>query len=598
MKRTALFFSGLALLASLNSCTELGLEFKINEDYDLKNIKIDKIAGFEGIVVPIGSTANFSISDYLNLDEVGELIKTDEAGNFYISLSDSELLNQSYTVESFSLNGYETPEPYKFGVDTPLTIPAIDLGQNIELKLPFEDVNYTVEIRQSNISSMISGIKYVDVTSDLLLQFQYDKQQVPFDVVYIAAGTSLEFPEWIILGQVSEVFSKVAPNKVEFKDNTAIADGGISLHFPIDMIDFRNIPEGQGITSDGNLYLEASAKLSNGNIVVNSSDCTKPGTYTPSLSTYIHLDPMTVDAICLSNINLGDAVSISQEISLAESLPELLYSEGIVLDLNDLKLKINLNNGLPFSGKVNTEIDTYADAGTTLLHNYKIDFPFYFDPESKGVEYEYTESGENSSIKIDDFDSLLNPTPDFLRINAGLVVDSSDEENYGVITPGSTYTVKCGYEFIVPLSFGQDFLLSFTQDIADLGVNVDGEIEGLELSVAELNFNLVTSLPFDFELSAQPLDAEGNVLENLTAEVIGDIKGGSVESPMLNPITLKVTNNGSLNFDGVRLSLKATVSQENAVLNNNQFIQLRNISISLPEGAAYTLPDESSQDNN
>jgi hypothetical protein len=148
------------------------------------------------------------------------------------------------------------------------------------------------------------------------------------------------------------------------------------------------------------------------------------------------------------------------------------------------------------------------------------------------------------------------------------------------------------------LSFGQDFLLSFTEDIADLGVNVDGEIEGLELSVAELNFNLVTSLPFDFELSAQPLDAEGNVLENLTAEVIGDIKGGSVESPMLNPITLKVTNNGSLNFDGVRLSLKATVSQENAVLNNNQFIQLRNISISLPEGAAYTLPDESSQDNN
>jgi hypothetical protein len=101
MKRTALFISGLALLASLNSCTELGLEFKINEDYDLKNIKIDKIAGFEGIVVPIGSTANFSISDYLNLDEVGELIKTDDAGNFYISLSDSELLNQSYTVESF-----------------------------------------------------------------------------------------------------------------------------------------------------------------------------------------------------------------------------------------------------------------------------------------------------------------------------------------------------------------------------------------------------------------------------------------------------------------------------------------------------------------
>ena len=167
MKRTALFISGLALLASLNSCTELGLEFKINEDYDLKNIKIDKIAGFEGIVVPIGSTANFSIGDYLNLDEVGELIKTDDAGNFYISLSDSELLNQSYTVESFSLNGYETPEPYKFGVDTPLTIPAIDLGQNIELKLPFEDVNYT----EINFNDEKYYIK--DHTLEELREFNY-----------------------------------------------------------------------------------------------------------------------------------------------------------------------------------------------------------------------------------------------------------------------------------------------------------------------------------------------------------------------------------------------------------------------------------------
>ena len=597
MKRTALLISGLALLASLNSCTELGLEFKINEDYDLTKIKIDKVSGLEGFVVPIGSTAIFSLSDYLNLDEVADLIKTDDDGNFYITLSDSELLNQSYTVDSFSLNGYETPEPYKFGVNTPLTIPAINLGQNIELKLPFDDVEYAVEIKQSDISSMISGIKYVDVTSDLLLKFQYDKQQVPFEVVYIAAGTTLKFPEWIVLGQVPEVFTKVAPNQIEFKDNTPITDGGISLLFPIDMIDFRKLPEDQGVTADGNLYLKATATLSNGNIIVNSDDCTVAGTYTPSLSTYIHLDPMTVDAICLSDINLGDAVSISQEVSLVESLPELLYSEGIVLDLEDLKLKINLNNGLPFSGKINTQIDTYAEGGATLLHNYKIDFPFYFDPEGLGVEYEYTESGENSSIKVDEFDSLLNPAPDFLRINAGLAIDSSDEENYGVITPGSTYTVKCGYEFIAPLSFGQDFLFSFTEDITDLGVDIDGEVEGLELSVAELKFNLVTSLPFDFELAAQPLDAEGNVLESLAAEVIGDIKGGSVESPILSPITLKLTNNGSLKFDGVRLSLKATVSQENAVLNKNQFIQLRNISISLPEGAAYTLP-EGSTDNN
>ena len=61
MKRTLLSIASLALIFSVNSCSDFKFEF--NEDYDLNNIKIDKFSGLQGIAAPIGSTTKFMFGE-------------------------------------------------------------------------------------------------------------------------------------------------------------------------------------------------------------------------------------------------------------------------------------------------------------------------------------------------------------------------------------------------------------------------------------------------------------------------------------------------------------------------------------------------------
>lgn len=577
MKRSLCFIASLAALVSVSSC--------INEDYDLEKIKVDEFAVLEGVVLPIGSTDVISISDFLTLDQEDGFVKTDDAGNFYVSISDSELLNQKFTIDEFSLYGYDA-QPKEVGAGFPVTVPSFNTDREYQAEVAFGDVSYDVEINQNNFPEIVTGIRSVDVSSVVTVDLHYDKSELPFNQIHICAGATIEFPEWIVLGEVSSVFEKENSHKLKFAQNMAITPDGTAISIPIDGLDFTNLPENQGVIGKGHLYLDAPITLKNGKLLLRSVDCISSGTFTPKVISDLHLDPMTVESICLSGLDLGEAANISQDIDFTDMLPEMLYDENIVCDFNDLRLKIWMKNGLPFSGAVNTFVDTYKNGSDSPLRHFAIGFPFVIDADGHGFEHLYTENGENGSIKVEGFNSILNPVPDFLRINTSVSIDSeNDAANYGVLTPGHTYEVQCGYEFIAPLSFGDEFRLGMTQDITGLGL----EVSEVEVAEVQLKMNLVNALPLDLAITGEAIDADGNVLDHIGVELIGDIKGGTIESPAVNPIIFKLTNNGELKVDGIRVSMTASAADAKAALNKNQYIQLTDISVSLPKGIKYTI---------
>lgn len=576
MKRSLFNISTLCLLATVNAC--------VNEDYDLEKVKVDEISVLNGVVLPVGSTQAISISDFLTLDQEDEFIKTDESGNFYVSVSDSELLNESFTIEKFSLNGYDDPTPKEFGPGISVTVPSFVLDGDYEAVLDFADVSYDVVINQNNMPEVITGIQYADVKSDIVVRLRYDLSDLPFNQIHVCAGATIVFPEWIVLGDATSEFEKVKTNELKFVKDLAITPEGTNLTIHIDRLDFTKLPENQGLIGDGRLYLDAPITLHNGKLILRSKDCNTPGTYEPKVISTLHVDPMEVESICLSGLNFGDSANISHEIDFSGLLPEMLYDENVVCDFSDLRLKIWMKNGLPFSGTVKTLIDSYKKGSDSPLKQYAIDFPFLVDANGQGFENQYTESGEDGSIKIPGFNSILNPVPDFLRINTSVIVDEeNDADNYGVLTPGQTYEVQCGYEFVAPLAFGEDFRLSLTQDI-----DAELEITDVELAEAQVKLTLINALPLDLALSAEAIDAEGNVLEHIKVELVGEIKGGTVQSPTANPIIFKLTNSGELKLDGIRVSMTASAADAKAALNKNQYIQLKDISIALPQGIKYT----------
>lgn len=134
-------------------------------------------------------------------------------------------------------------------------------------------------------------------------------------------------------------------------------------------------------------------------------------------------------------------------------------------------------------------------------------------------------------------------------------------------------------------AFGKDFQIAINEDFTGLGL----EIHDVDLAQAQVKFTLTSALPFDFNFSAQALDAAGNVLETISVEADGGINGGTVESPAVNHLTVNLINEGDLVLDGVRLSMSAKVSGERAVLNKDQYIQITDISVCLPKGITYCI---------
>lgn len=442
--------------------------------------------------------------------------------------------------------------------------------------IPFTDVVYDIEIDQTDIPEIISGVSYVEVASALGVTFRYDRSALPFDHITIAAGTSIDFPDWIIVSDPNGRFNTSGDNVFTLEEDLNVASG-MSLEFAIEALDFTKLPENQGFIEKGHLHIDADVHLS-GAIILKASECSAAGTYKPVISTYMHMDSMDIRNVRLSKVDLGADAHSSMKVDLKEELPDFLYDSGLTYDFNALTLKVDLYNGLPFAGSLTASIDSYQGEGSPLNH---VDL-------TMPVEYQLDVAGNVRSHYFTDINSLLNPLPEYLMVNTEIVIDDLVDqteryEDYGLIIPGATYFFDGGYEFIAPLSFGSGFRLELDDEIRNLNLDVTA----VDVAEAHLEMNLVNTLPLEIQMSGQAIDAEGNVLEHIAAEFEGTITGGTVDNPSVNAVTVKLTNEGELKLDGVRFRMVARPSGDGVILNRNQYLQLTDIRLSLPQGVTY-----------
>jgi hypothetical protein len=117
------------------------------------------------------------------------------------------------------------------------------------------------------------------------------------------------------------------------------------------------------------------------------------------------------------------------------------------------------------------------------------------------------------------------------------------------------------------------------------------EVSGVDVAEAHLEFNLVNTLPLDFSLTAQAIDANGNVLPHISVELEGNVLGGRTDAPAVNPVYVKLTNTGELKFDGLNIKMVASAASDESTLNKNQYIQLTDIALSLPQGLTYNFEE-------
>lgn len=587
----------------------------VNEEHGATYDKIikgdvDKTVNIlKNVSIPIGSLKKVVIGDILEITENAKLLELDNEGNISILITGEEnKLSQSVTVPDFEFddnyNGEIVEEylgDFYFAYD-PAYTGGLDVSQ-LAVPKKFPDMPLVIQFEQGDIPSQIKDIRYADVdaTATVSLDVRINRD-IPFSV-YIASGSEIIFPEWVVLGEVGPGMSKNGPT-VTFTEDIKVALStpanpmeATVLSVPVIGVDATKLPEGQGLTAENtfvmkdNMIIRGSAYFT-----FDGSSKISGGMVEPIITSVVSFSDLDINSV---EILLGDDVEKDLVTGLSpiriNDVPEILKDSDIVLDIDDVRLDVEFQNSSPFAGNISVNVETSANE--THLSTFRIG-PVSFDGGTEAAPAEMKWSFSEGKLQapagydhytIDGLTDIISKFPDQIEFTD---FELKLEDKYVKVVPGETYNLSQSYSIYAPLAFGPEFSVPYTYEIKDLGL----EFSGIALRSALLDVDVENTIPLDFYAEVVAVDEIGNEVDGIALIIQDDavLKAGSLDSPSNTHLTFELVNEKEdISIYGLNISFKATSGSSVAgtPLNENHGIHFSNIVLTLPDGITTDLDE-------
>lgn len=600
----------------------------VNEQYDL-NKGIDMTIGADvNISVPVGSTEFIEIGDFLKIEESeNNMIFMDETtGDYYLSFSGDEPFSTTIEVPEINLGTTQSEEvkvkldirenaQLKDFIGEPIGKDLIDLIGRSEFEYDIPPTTQMPIIIDEELPEQVKDIRKINLNTAINFNFSISEGATSLSDIVIA------FPEFMTVEPAATQTGLTVKNghEVTINDPLRIESGKQpSVSIIIKEIDFDKMPVGMGIVSvDGKNRViigtdsqPVSVDVS-GKIKIDLYDFSQVPAEVGVIMD-ISLDQLVVGSAEVK-IDASETVE-DQNIEVGE-LPEFLTSNNVVLDVYNPVIRLDVNNGSPLAASLDADINAFIGEESTL------DSPIHIgangDPGTEPISISpntdasifVSRRGEHDNPQPGDIDiavpaiaDLIKTVPEKLTISN--IAINADSDSYLSVSPGESYECSVAYGVSAWMAFGPDLLIEYSTDIKDLNEALnpggDGETSGegqeqggldyeIDLRNVEIKFNLHNSIPLNVALKAEPIDVEGNVMEDVEVKLTGDVKSGSAENPAVCPmaVNLKATLESIKTFDGIKLTIKGTSSEETVgvVLNSKQGIQLTDVSAKVSAGA-------------
>lgn len=554
------------MLASVYSC--------VDKDYDLSK-DIDVTATLlKNAALPVGSVSKIYLKDLL-LGEDEALLEVTAEGNYKLKFADGNVREQ-ITVPAFASEA--------FTHSSVINLPAADAspvssGENALGIADMGTMRLAFKQHTDQVPEVVTGIYSCNVDSGLTLVLSSSSAA---GSVRLVGGSSLVFPDFLVLGSsVPSGLKKTGKNTFELADDMPLYPP-LEFNFDITSLDFNALPSGQGLVRPGSLEIDSEVILSGAvkfSLASMDSDIKITG---------------TLEAREMRFLSAEASIDMETDISLSPfeigGVPDFLTGDGAILDLRGFRLDMSVDNTFPAGGTITAGIRTIKNSSSVadaLLG------PVNFSASSLS-SYSFSQAGTGapdgySNVKTDDFDGLLKLVPDVaeLRDFKALTDNKPIKVEFG--TP---YYMDVKYSLGCPLCFGNEMSLDFTQDITDLNV----DMSDLSLNSVQLTLDVINSIPLGFVIEAVATDAEGNVMPGVTVLLDGDIRAGSIDTPVKSELSIKLSaRSGPVSFAGLRLFMSAAsgnTANTLIPLNIGQGLEISGLVLRLPEGITLDLGGE------
>ena len=598
----------------------------VNEQYDLSK-GIDMTIGADvNISVPVGSTEFIEIGDFLKIEESeNNMIFMDETtGDYYLSFAGKEPFSTTIEVPEINLGTTQSEEvkvkldirenaQLKDFIGEPIGKDLIDLIGRSEFEYDIPPTTQMPIIIDEELPEQVKDIRKINLNTAINFNFSISEGATSLSDIVIA------FPKFMTVEATQTGLTVKNGHEVTINDPLRIESGKQpSVSIIIKEIDFDKMPVGMGIVSvDGKNRViigtdsqPVSVDVS-GKIKIDLYDFSQVPAEVGVIMD-ISLDQLVVGSAEVK-IDASETVE-DQNIEVGE-LPEFLTSNNVVLDVYNPVIRLDVNNGSPLAASLDADINAFIGEESTLDSPIHIGAngnpgtkPISISPNTDASIF-VSRRGEHDNPQPGDIDiavpaiaDLIKTVPEKLTIS-NIVIDA-DSDSYLSVSPGESYECAVAYGVSAWMAFGPDLLIEYSTDIKDLNEALnpggDGETSGegqeqggldyeIDLRNVEIKFNLHNSIPLNVALKAEPIDVEGNVMTDVEVRLTGEVKSGSAENPAVCPmaVNLKATLESIKTFDGIKLTIKGTSSEETVgvVLNSKQGIQLTDVSAKVSAGA-------------
>lgn len=578
-------FSLVVSLFTLSSC--------VNKEYDLSNGVDTNITLLKNIPVPIGTLDPIKLESILNIDsESNNFIKKTESGDYSL-LFECDEISQSFTVENMQLNEFQGVES-EYVIKIPSELQGLDgttfannviVGaiDNLEMPITFSE----------NIPDGVTNIHKISFGT---LTKPYSEVTFTFSCntgkVNLQSGYTLNFPTCVKIthsNDSGEYVDIIDNHIIRIKDNVVVDSAHpYSIHVCMEEL---VVPDNAIVTSSNKRVMQVTDNVSlSGGLYANTTDF-KSLPEEVVLEVRADIETLNIYSALVdfeTNVTVQD-----QEIALSDFAFSELFDKATI-DLYAPFIHLSIENNTDFT------IDFHADLMSYKASQKIAEFEIGSENNKMNIRplttqsYYFSRKG-NMTVPSGDVQfttpelgEVFKTFPDKVKLSS---IETHVKQENVLVSGGKTYSVSAACDFGAPLSFDKDFTMEMEYLISDMNINL---FQKAKVYSAILSMDAMMTIPLDFELSAELLDADGNVLEDVEIEVMNTETGeakllaGKLGNPVTSPLEMKITSNsGILSFNSLNLHLRTNCpGQEHAgvPLNENQRLTFDNLSIRLPQG--------------
>lgn len=589
----------------------------IDTKYDLKDQSLNKNMSIfnNGVSLPVGSVQEINLSQFIDT-EGDNIIKEGESGYYLSEDGDADAINIDIDNTEINNNGSSLEEVFK--QENPFAqIFSNDYFTFDRIKLPiskykdeFGPVIYelvkdalegTVGENGDRFELELSdeegdrieekfSIKIDDVPEEIINIYNIKFEEFPIiikltapninsltDQLVLNKDFKIEIPSNIILSEDNELHiienSETGQKFIDLS-GTIINTESTVLEVKISGVDFGN--EGVEITVDPEtgkrvIKYEDSFKFHGGayiQTILNTEETKKEFLRIP-----MELKTEAISVTAKEIRGQFDIESSEESIKIDKNdLPDFLSENNIIIDATHTSIELIISNedhklptDLPINAKIVSikneiakepidarimiEADKFTQEGNKFLYKYIIS-----DNEIEKEGYQ--------SIKIEKLNDLLYDIPDSIKFNAK--IDSDEILDLEIQEKNN---INVAFSFNVPLEFGKDLNISYTDTID----GIHGSLGGIKTTGVRLAGKLEYNIPVNMQLTASAIDTDGNTLDgvNITITPEDKIKKGTHDFSIV--ITSEDKELIAEKLDGI--ALKITLTNEDYDENSSDQIK-------------------------